>query len=154
MMKKKQNITIAQGRSVTKFFNRVLENFERKFDGFPALIEGANETPAMVENADPYADYNPQDIIDAIARAALDAGADQCPDCTSGCGSGEVTTDSLLTSDFTSYTTPVPNKYILDVSYDDLRAVRDIDYTVVDGVVVVSPPLDADTIVKARFRIL
>lgn len=139
-MKKKQNVTIEQGRSVTTFFNRVLENFERKFDGFPALIEGARETPAIAENSDPYLSYNPQDIIDAIARSVLDASIPPCQ-----------TIEGELIENAGAYVTPTPSKYVKEVWYDGMLVVKDVDYSEIDGGIQPFVAPDVGVVIRARW---
>lgn len=80
MIKKRIDITINQGRSVTAFFNRVLETFERKFDGFPALPADPSQVPALQENSDAFDPFNSRDIIDAIANSYQDNFTPPCPD--------------------------------------------------------------------------
>lgn len=46
MLHKKSKIDVSNRRSVAAFFNRMQEVFERKFDGFPATVEG-DTMPAM-----------------------------------------------------------------------------------------------------------
>lgn len=79
-MKKRVEIVINQSRSVTTFFNRVLENFERKFDGFPAILLGGSSTPAIQEESIDYTDFLDPNIIDEIANSFVDQAKPPCPD--------------------------------------------------------------------------
>lgn len=81
MLHKKQSITVSNRRSVTQFFNRVQDSFERKFDGFPALIGTPGSTPAIEEGA---IDFNQDELIDAITGAVTSTETSEIPICPTG----------------------------------------------------------------------
>lgn len=80
MINKKTSVEIHQNRSVTTFFNRLTDNFDRKFDGFPAIPADPSVTPAAQSGTDGFLDFNPQDIIDEIANSYQDSATPPCPD--------------------------------------------------------------------------
>jgi hypothetical protein len=65
MLRKKQDVQIHTGRSVTAFFRRNIETFERKFDGFPAINIQPAATPALNEDSEDYSGFI-DDIVDEI----------------------------------------------------------------------------------------
>src|SRR5574338_714677 len=82
MLHKKTTLTVESRRSVTAFFNRLQDRFERKFDGFPATIEGGS-MPAVEEGPVENVDYG--SIIEQIASGIYSpptAEIPQCPDLT------------------------------------------------------------------------
>ncbi len=100
MIKKTSTAKIVQKRSVTAFFNRVMENFERKFDGFPAAPDKPTSMPAVQEGAFP--DFDMQAIIDKIAKANYDPAALPCPEIPGGC---DETVDGCVVETFQDTTT-------------------------------------------------
>lgn len=159
MIVKNKSVVISQRRSVTTFFNRTLENFERKFDGFPAILLGANQTPAVNEDSDDYSGFLDQDIIDEIAQSIQNGAAPPCPDvagieCIDApelCEGG--TTFGTLTLEDGEYVTEFPKGHIIDVYFDGMLAVRDIDYSeTADGIVTLEV-LEIGVIVTARYTI-
>lgn len=79
MIKKRTDITIHNSRSVTEFFNRTLDNFERKFDGFPAIQLTPPSVPALQEESPDYSEYV-DEIIDNIAQREIGGFTPPCPD--------------------------------------------------------------------------
>lgn len=101
-MRKKIELQVQQNRSITAFFNRVADIFDRKFDGFPAVLLGASSTPAFQEGSEDYDQFNSDDIIDKIANSYQDSAVPPCPDVLppSGCYEGNcVVLDTFTRTD-------------------------------------------------------
>lgn len=79
MLHKTTELIVSQRRSVTTFFNRVTDQFERKFDGFPATVDPAISA-ASSESA--ISDVDMDAIIDSISGTFSSSGGDipPCPD--------------------------------------------------------------------------
>jgi hypothetical protein len=77
MIHKKKNLVIRNRRPVSDFFNRSQEVFERKFDGFPAMVEGPSRQIVLDGNV---ADIPPLDISGYLTNNATPP----CPD-SPGC---------------------------------------------------------------------
>lgn len=169
MIKKKTEITIHQGRSVSNFFRKNLEYFERKFDGFPAISLTPASVPAIQEGAEAYDNFNAEEIIDNIATAIVNSSGaippcpDEVIDPDGGCyptgagdcippDSGTTVKGTLIWTISDTFAAPTPVRYYTDVWYDDIMAVKDIDYTINDSnEIVPTSTLDSNTIVKARY---
>jgi hypothetical protein len=143
MIKKRISIDVHQKRSVTQFFNRIVENFERKFDGFPALPADPNATPAYQESAGGFVDFNVDDLIDDSYFP--DSSTPPCAD-----NEGEVINETLV-YDSGSWEPSQPVKHYSDVYFDSLLAVKDIDYSDSTGSIIPVGDLDPDTVVTARY---
>jgi hypothetical protein len=103
MIKKSTSLTIHQNRSVTTFFNRITEQFERKFDGFPAVQLEPRSTPALQEGSSDY-DGVEIDVGDIIGDFLIDPSVLPCPQlqgpehCTEGYSNGCIETFTRSTA--------------------------------------------------------
>lgn len=135
MLHKTTKMTVSNKRSVTKFFQRMIENFERKFDGFPAANESAQQTPAVQEG---LVVINPDDIGRLIG--------DQWQVNTDPCASGSLT-ETLTFVGEDGWQSAYPAKYFTWVSRDGLRLIQDIDFVVEEGLVLIPGSLSDDEVV-------
>lgn len=152
MLHKKQELTVSNRRSVTTFFNRMMEQFERKFDGFPASVEGG-AMPAVTE--DTHADYTGVeiDITDYLDKPQCPDVVDPATNCVAGC-SGEVVTTDLEYSDG-SYSAPYDVDYYVSVWWEGVIMVKDEDYTVNEDKTITfnMVPIDSQPSVTARYMV-
>jgi hypothetical protein len=158
MLLKKSTLTVENRRSVTTFFNRITEQFERKFDGFPAAVQG--NTAELTLDPDTTG-VNIGDLIDKISGEFLDSQTPQCEDisgaeadsCLSdpdGC-SGKSYTEVLIGLGGDEYEASLPVDYFVYVWVDGLAAFLGEDYTVTESKTVLFNVDTTDAEIMARY---
>jgi hypothetical protein len=136
-------------------FNRMLEQFERKFDGFPASVDDG-AMPAVTEQT--HTDYIGGDLLidDYFATEKP-----QCPDVEVPTDpnvdvSGNTVTEALTffsaeAHGSREYAASLPVKYFVSVWLDGLVLVLNEDYTVTDDKHVTIGEVSAGAVITARY---
>ena len=166
MLHKRQTLNVTNRRSITTFFNRVTEIFERKFDGFVATVEDTN---AVEVDANHELNIDVGAIIDEITDKILEGEfGNQCPDeiasqCVQAGGTidcaGKAVNEELTAvppgewSEYREWEATMPVDYYVSVWADGLPLVKFEDYTTTtDGTVVINEELaNEDLILTARY---